>query len=293
LASLSEHYQAQGVKWGIGLSPMGLSESYTANDRQLLINKIIQLNTLSPDILCILFDDIRGDIDGLAQRQLDVMEDVLSVSSAAKHAVCPTYYSFDPVLEKVFGNMPENYLSDLGEGLPNGVDIFWTGNQVISTGFEESDIQAAASLLKRKPLIWDNYPVNDGRLTSRFLHLRPYTGRPDTLSTWTAGHVVNPMNQPLLSQLVLSSLQSVYQQGESYSVSGALQDAMSLLSCDPLATQLMDDMVIFQDGGLDSLSKNDCAEKIQQYRAFRHAVADEVVDWLEGGYQFDPDCLTG
>ncbi|MEM8934075.1 MAG: sulfatase-like hydrolase/transferase, partial [Acidobacteriota bacterium] len=27
---------------------------------------------------------------------------------------CPTYYSFDPALERVFGAMPENYLTDFG-----------------------------------------------------------------------------------------------------------------------------------------------------------------------------------
>ena len=171
LSSLSSHYHANQLRWGLGLSPLGLGESYTAADRRQLLAKVASLNELQPDVLCILFDDIRGDIDGLAARQLEITADIMAASSACQHIVCPTYYSFDPVLEEVFGAMPEAYLHQLGAGLPAEVEVFWTGAKVISEQYTAEDIEPVADILRRKPVIWDNYPVNDGRLTSNHLHL--------------------------------------------------------------------------------------------------------------------------
>jgi hypothetical protein len=293
LQSLSEHYHARGLKWGLGLSPMGLSEAYSARDQGLIVDKVKQLNRLNPDVLCILFDDMRGDVAGLAQRQLAVVEDILSVSRARRHILCPSYYSFDPVLEQVFGSIPADYWSELGLGLAAEVGIFWTGNQVISPAYQAADLQAAVDALGRKPIIWDNYPVNDGKLTSQHLHLQPYTGRPAALGQWSAGHIVNPMNQPFLSQLVLQSLSCVYRLQDEYQPAQALQLGLAQLQNEPLARQLMADIELFQLQGLKVMSPADRNKKIEQYRSFKQLVANEVADWLEGQYQFDPDCLTG
>lgn len=293
LSVLASRYQQLGVGWGVGLSPLGLAQAYSEDDRRALQSKVQQLNQLSPDVLCILFDDVRGDIDGLAARQLQITADIVAVSDASRHIVCPTYYSFDPVLEQVFGTMPTNYLHDLGVGLDSAVDIFWTGNQVISDAFAQSDLHPVAQLLGRKPLLWDNYPVNDGRVTSDYLHLQPFTGRPHQLREWCAGHLVNPMNQPALSKLVLPSLQAIYQQKSAYNPAAAKQQALASLGNEGLAKQLSADYGLFQQQGLSLIDRTSREALIATYKAFKHDVADEIVDWLQGDYQFDPDCLTG
>ena len=43
------------------------------------------------------------DLDLLAQRQADIVADVCRWLPGVRILVCPTYYSFDPVLEKYFG----------------------------------------------------------------------------------------------------------------------------------------------------------------------------------------------
>ena len=48
---------------------------------------------------------MRGDIPNLANLQIDYMHQVAELSTAKRIIFCPTYYSFDPVLEKVFGAM--------------------------------------------------------------------------------------------------------------------------------------------------------------------------------------------
>ena len=292
LQALGDHYRNHGVRWGLGLSPLGLLDAFDASDKQALIEKVQQINTLKPDILCILFDDVRGDIPTLADNQLAVSDVILENSCAHQHILCPTYYSFDPVLEKVFGTMPEGYLSQLSRGLPDDIGLFWTGNQVISPRIEAADIERASDILGRRPILWDNYPVNDGRKTSQFLHLRPYQGRGSELRLQCEGHIVNPMNQPYLSELVLQSLSSVYKLGNAYRVELAWQDALASLGDGSLARSLDRDLERFQDLGLGGLSASEKKHLAEHYAAFSHPVAGEIVDWLQGGYQFDPACLT-
>ncbi|MEE8059166.1 MAG: beta-N-acetylglucosaminidase domain-containing protein [Pseudomonadales bacterium] len=293
LLSLSQYYHQRGLRWGLGFSPLGLSFAYGEDDKIRLQEKINQLNALNPDILCILFDDTKGDVEGLAQRQLAIVDDILAVSEADQHIICPTYYSFDPVLEQIFGKRPAGYLETLGNNLPDSVDIFWTGNQVVSTAFTVDDIDHVARLLGRKPILWDNYPVNDGRLTSEYLHLRSYMGRPHQLAKWSAGHLVNPMNQPLISQLVLQSLPLLYKLSEAYNADTALEKGLDKLGNRTLAEKIRIDLSLFQDVGLAEMTEQQRLGLCNEYRVFNHPVADEIVEWLNGEYRFDPKCLTG
>ncbi|MEH6556803.1 MAG: beta-N-acetylglucosaminidase domain-containing protein [Oceanicoccus sp.] len=291
LHQLAAEYQQQGVQWGLGLSPLGLGESYQARDKSRIVDKVTRINELNPDILCILFDDMRGDFDGMLQRQLDIIDDVVTASSARRFIVCPTYYSFDPVLEQVFGTMPSKYLETLGESLPEDIGIFWTGKRVISTAYDAAGASKITNLLKRKPVLWDNYPVNDGRLTSKFLHLEPYKGRPRAISEWYAGHLVNPMNQPLLSQIVLQSLDGLYRR-DSYSAEAAFNRGLALLDETSLEDKLRRDSDAFQHQGLGGLSERHKRDLLAEYQSIGHPAANEVADWLAGEYQFDPACLT-
>lgn len=291
LHQLAAEYRRQGVKWGLGLSPLGLGEKYLQQDKDQLVDKVRFINDLDPDILCILFDDMRGDFDGLLRRQLQIIDDITAASSARKFIICPTYYSFDPVLEQVFGAMPPLYLEKLGVSLSSAIDIFWTGDKVISGEYSAAGASRIARLLRRKPVLWDNYPVNDGRLTSKFLHLRPYGGRPAKISEWYAGHLVNPMNQPLLSQIVLQSLDSLYHD-RLYSPELSLDRGLGLLGRESLVARIKSDVDVFQDRGLDGLSEGQRVQLLTAYRCIDHPAAAEVADWLSGGYQFDPACLT-
>ncbi len=293
LSRLGESYHQAGLCWGIGLSPLGLCEQFSDANRLALKRKVEAINGLGADILCLLFDDMPGENPVLAQRQLAAVKDMLSVSQARRHIVCPTYYSFDPVLEQAFGTMPKNYLAQLGSGLPADVDVFWTGDRVISSEYTQASLERVAALIGRKPVLWDNYPVNDGRKTSSFLHLRGYRGRSHQLSEWAGGHCVNPMNQPHLSRLVLATLANVYQDGGSYSADEALQAALSDQCSPDCAEALWQDLSLFQDVGLERMNDEVLQQKRKQYQRYPDAVAAEVVAWLRGGYAFDPACLTG
>ena len=301
LKSLVSHYQSLGLDFGLGLSPFEIYKNYNTDARQSLQDKIKRLNRLGVNILCVLFDDMRGDQPDLAKTQVRITRDVLAQTTAKKVIMCPTYYSFAPKLEKVFGAMPENYFQDLGNGLPPEVDIFWTGPEICSQDYPESHIEEVIQLLGRKPFLWDNYPVNDGADISRFLFLKAFENRPYTLDKLTSGHAVNPMNQPWLSRIPLYSLPRSYSQGIGYNPKETFQKALQQLCGEyeegqggkNLAQQIAIDIGSFQDLGLDKLARKKRKQLIQIYRHFDSPYAREIIGWLNDEYAFDRACLTG
>ena len=64
---------------------------------------------------------------------------------------CPTDY---------FGSGTE-YQRTLGAQVAREVDMLWTGPEVCSPAISAGQARQVAAALRRRPLIWDNYPVND------------------------------------------------------------------------------------------------------------------------------------
>jgi hypothetical protein len=284
LLDLSQCYAQQSVDFGIGFSPMGLFGRYGKEDVAALKNKVTEINRLKPKVLCILFDDMKGDVPNLASRQLKIIKDVLAVSEAQTHIVCPSYYSFDPVLETLFGSMPANYLGDLAAGLPHDMGFFWTGDKVISQSLSSGSLLRIESILGRKPILWDNVLANDGRLTSDYLPLEGADYRHENLLGLLSGSVVNPMNQPAIAKVVLQE----YTDNLHGCVVPALDSEASAA-----VKLLLRDKKLFVEKGLQGLSAESCQQLIEEYTAAGGPIAFDVVDWLQGGYCFDPACLTG
>ena len=153
LSRLSARCRESGIAFGIGLTPFEIYRSYDAGAQASLRAKVAQIDHIGVDILCILFDDMRGDIDGLAEIQANVISDICDWSGAARYIICPTYYSHDPLLAREFGSPPKNYLRDLGRVVDARVDFFWTGEKIISQGYSALHLAQVAADIGRKPFI--------------------------------------------------------------------------------------------------------------------------------------------
>lgn len=298
----AEHFQAlrasrdlygdAGVAWGIGLNLYELHCDYDDRAVRDLEDKIRYLNALQPDILAVLFDDMRGDISEIARIQTDVTHRALNLTGARSVIMCPTYYTDSPVLDRLFGPRPAHYLETLGQSLDPAVNIFWTGPEICSDAYPVEHLRSVCERLGRKPTIWDNYPVNDSAHMCRFLHLRAFENRPYQMSQWTAGHAVNPMNQAYLSQIPLKTLALSYQEREGYCARDALSRAAEDLCGGELAACLLEDLALFQDQGLDGIGPELKARLLAKYDRFGAPCSREIVAWLRGEYPFSPDCLT-
>jgi hypothetical protein len=227
---------------------------------------------------------MRGDVPDLAARQAEIVAFAADRSSASRIFCCPSYYSDDPVLDRVFGARPDRYLEDLGRLLDPSVEIFWTGEEVCSREISRGHLEDVAARIGRRPFLWDNYPVNDGERMSQHLHLRAFTGRPAAIAGHIAGHGINPALQPLLSLIPALTLARSYADGEGYRYGQAFRDAAREVVGPDLADRLERDLLTFQDRGRKRLSEERREELKAIYAAFDHPAAREVIDWLDGHY---------
>ena len=291
LSGLRKEASRQQLGFGLGLSPLGAVHDFSSASQRRCDDKLAQIKTLELDTLCILFDDMICSMPDLAQRQCEIVEYIRQRVGRCNVIMCPTYYSYDPVLEKVFGCMPEHYWQALGEQLSHDVDVFWTGNAVCAPSISCQDLEDINAAFKRKVVIWDNYPVNDGEKASKFLHLKPFQGREAELASVVAGHYCNPMNQSELSKLALYSLPKIYAnevRSEKMLFDAACRDVLP----ERVAVDLKMDAASFNDRGLMQLSDNQKRALIDKYSKHTGLAAAELVDWLQDGYLFDPACLT-
>ena len=285
LTGLSYHCRHLGMSFGFGLSPYEIYLAFDDEAKGFLAAKLRSLDNFGLEILAILFDDMRGDVPELAETQADIVHWIAERTSARQILVCPTYYSDDPVLDRVFGRRPEHYLENLGRLLDPKIDAFWTGEEVCAREFSPGHLQRVAGQLRRKPFLWDNYPVNDGARMSQFLHLRAFTGRPASIADCIAAHAINPALQPVLSRIPALTLAESYERGEQYEYSAAFLRAAEAVLGAELAVMVRNDLNAFQDIGLEQLG--DRAGKLRtRYAKVDHPGAREIVAWLDGAYRF-------
>ena len=293
IAAFAAHCRARGVRFGVGLSPHAFDDAPGGADWRRLAERVARLDgEVGPDELALLFDDIRGDDPRLADRQAAVVAFVAARTRAPRLAACPSYYSDDPVLDRVFGERPAGYLQRLGALLDPAVRVFWTGEEVCSREIGPAHLRAVAERLGRAPLLWDNYPVNDGQRMSQQLHVRAFTGRPAGNAALVSGHAINPALQPVLGCIPAITLAERYRVGDdAYAYGDALGRACAaVLGEGALARAVRDDLIFLQDTGLDRLGERH-AELHARYRAFDHPAAREIVDWLDGGYRITDEIV--
>lgn len=281
LADLSAHCRRLGMRFGVGLSPYELYRDPSASAVADLVAKVRALDAIGLDDLAILFDDTRGDVADLAAREVAIVHAAAAATRAGRVVMCPTYYSDDRVLDVVFGQRPAGYLDELGRSLDPRIGVYWTGEEVCAREIGPGHLERVAQALRRKPTLWDNYPVNDGPRMSRFLHLRGFTGRPAAIGGLVAAHAINPALQPQLSLIPAATLAASYREGGAYGYMAAFRQAARALAGADLAPMLETDLASLQDIGLERLGE-ERARLRQRYAAVDHPMAAEVVRWLDG-----------
>lgn len=284
LRQLARACRGHGVRFGIGLSPFELYWNFDRQGGEALRRKIALLDAIGIDDLAILFDDMRGELPALARAQAEIVEFAGAHTRASRLIVCPTYYTDDPVLDRFYGQRPQEYLETLGSTLDPSVHVFWTGPEVCSREYTPGHLDRVADQLRRKPFLWDNYPVNDGPRMSRHLHLRAFTGRPAAIGSRISGHAINPASQPTLSLIPALTLAESYARGEAYDYGRAFSRALTEICGAPLANLIAMDLHLLQETGLDNLGKaaatlRDC------YATIDHPAAHEIVAWLDGHWR--------
>jgi hypothetical protein len=196
LARLISDSQRHGVTFSYGIGP-GLDLRFgSAADVTALERRIGQLQTVGCRSFAVLFDDVALALSAVDRKRFRTPAGAQSelanrllriVGSHGELLFCPTVYCG----RMAGGRVSESaYLRELGERLDGGIDVFWTGPEIISEEITVAGIRELRQVLRRRPVIWDNLQANDYDL--RRIYVGPYAGRPMALRDELAGILTNP-----------------------------------------------------------------------------------------------------
>jgi hyaluronoglucosaminidase len=274
-----------GVDFGVGLSPFEIYRCFDEEAKGALADKLAQLDEIGVRHLAVLFDDMRGDLPALAETQAEILHWIGARTRSPRLILCPTYYSDDPALDLFFGERPGAYLETLGRALDPQIEVYWTGPEVCSRELRPGHVARVADQLRRRPLLWDNYPVNDGPRMSPFLHLQAFTGRSAAIAPLISGHAVNPALQPVLSRIPALTLAESYREGEAYDYGAAFRRAAQIVLGEALGEQVRRRLSALQDTGLERLGETAIGRLRERFAAFDHDGAREILAWLDGAWK--------
>ncbi len=209
LRQLAQTARASFVDFCFAISP-GLSMTYSSEaDFSTLVNKLAGVGKMGIACYALFLDDVpqalqnpadQAQFKTLAQAHISVINKLYAVlksqSPRNRLTVTPTVYTDE------WGS--RDYVQELGAGVDPGVALVWTGPKVASPEITAAQARAWGAYLRRPPLVWDNFPVNDGRRWR--LHLGPLRGRDADLPGAIAGLFSNPMNQAQASLVPLETI---------------------------------------------------------------------------------------
>ncbi len=186
----------------------GLSMKYSSQeDFDKLVRKAEQLYSIGIRNFGLLVDDIpenlyfdedKAAFDGEAVNAHiylcnEFYDYLKKLSADCRLTVCPLQYH---------GNGDEYYISKLGKGLSGGVKLFWTGKNICSQEITVREAVIFEYSANRKPLYWDNFPVNDAEMYNE-MHIGYINGREKDLYRYSEGIISNTMEYTLSSRIPL------------------------------------------------------------------------------------------
>ncbi len=230
LAELVKTAKANFVNFCFAISP-GLSMVYSSDeDFGKLTLKLDSVGKLGISCFALFLDDVPQELQSpqdqarfktLAAAHVHLINKLdrhlKSRSTKNRLTVTPTTYTNE------WGS--RDYIRELGAGVNLDVAIVWTGPKVISPAITVGQAKEWGQLLRRPPLVWDNFPVNDG--ISWRLNLGPLRGRDPNLPAAVRGLFSNPMNQARASMVPLQTAADYLWNSLAYDPERSHQKALS------------------------------------------------------------------
>jgi protein O-GlcNAcase/histone acetyltransferase len=201
LARLFAAAKARGLTMMAALAPcLDITYSDPAELSHLL-RRLDQFIALGFTHFALLYDDIPSKLrpqdaaqfSSFAAAQCHIANAAwayLCARNGARLFFCPTEYC-----GRMAGGDPEqsSYLRTLGAELCDKIDICWTGPEIISPEITAESLRSLAKVLRRKPVIWENFHANDYDI--RRTHAGPLGGREPAIRDEIAGFITNPNNE--------------------------------------------------------------------------------------------------
>jgi hyaluronoglucosaminidase len=229
-----------GVQFAYALSPVVSLCHACKEDFEVITSKFQAFYQIGIRAFALCFDDMKPEfsyeIDRLsyknyAEAHADLTNRIYEwlKERDCSFSICPTDYH---------GTAPfSDYIHELGRQLEPKIDVFYTGREICSPSILTEEVLAFGEAVKRTPIIWDNYPVNDLAMQPE-LHLAPISGRDADLHRAVKGILINPMIQAEASKIPLMSYADYLVRPESYQPEQAWEKALETIAGEESATAL-------------------------------------------------------
>lgn len=133
--------------------------------------------------------------------------------------MCPTEY---------YTNDRTPYLAQLGAELHPDISMIWTGVGVCAPTIQSLDCARIRAVIGRKPVLWDNFPVND--YVPGHLLLGPLLRRTPALGSHLTAYWSNPMNEAAASKIPLKTIADFLRNPHGYDPHGSHKSAIAAIA---------------------------------------------------------------
>ena len=230
LRELVSTARANFVDFCFAISP-GLTMTYSSDqDFAKLTAKLANVGELGVSCYALFLDDVPADLQhpedqakyktlaeahaALINRLYDHLK---GQSKSNRLVVTPTTYT------QAWGS--RDYIGDLGAAVNPDVPLVWTGPDTYAPEITVAQANEWGAYLKRKPLVWDNFPVNDSDPWRP--HLGAMPGRDPGLAEATRGLFANPMNQAHASMIPLATVADYLWDPRAFDPKSSLKEAVA------------------------------------------------------------------
>lgn len=235
---ITEFARERFVRVGWGIRPIHDFEYSTSDDYRRLVENFTRILDQGVPVLFVAFDDLGKR---LSRQDRRVFKSYAAAQSEMVNRLFQELRQRNPHLE--FGMVPNEYwgdgatgyLEEIGERLDPEIIIGWTGNQIISRRISAEDAIRFSRIIRRKPLLGDNYPVIDHVDGRGRIHVGPLVNRDNGLHQQCYGYVANMMPLARASQLAALTIADYTWNPSQYDPPRAVQKSVRLIAGDRAA----------------------------------------------------------
>lgn len=209
------------IEFCFAISPGKDFDFAVEEDYRILLKKLTDLTALGIDRFALFMDDIEPTLSEAAKEKFS--------STAEAHAHLANYLSENLTLAEPLLFCPTEYMQNfdtpyrrgLRERLNEDIRVFWTGYNTAAEVVTEEDGEIVESTFGRKPILWDNYPVNDFA-PKRRVYLGAISNRGRYLHRSHIGYFANLSELYESNKVPLSTMAEYAWDCEGYSPEAAL-----------------------------------------------------------------------